>query len=265
VAEAAGGGIFTGERMVAGDPLFAADLSRHLVAYEFARERVRGKVVLDAGCGDGYGAHVLAAGAASVVGIDRSAETIAVARRRYQRPNLRYEVCELDRLEGLGQRFDVVSHFQVIEHLPDPVPFLQQAKTVLSNRDGLLIVTTPNRPNSLVENPYHVREYAGAELRQLLSRVFPRVELLGICGDARAMAYERTRARYAGGVLKLDPLGLRRLVPRPLVEALYPHLARMVRRTIRRTNSAAMSITVENFRIGEDYDNSLDLLALCHV
>src|SRR5262245_38899847 len=76
------GGIFTGERLVADDPLFAADISRHLVAYRFAQERVAGKAVLDAGCGDGYGTNLLAASAASAVGVDRAADTIEVARRR---------------------------------------------------------------------------------------------------------------------------------------------------------------------------------------
>src|SRR5437867_1617585 len=111
------GGIFTGERLVAGDPLFAADLSRHLVAYGAAQERVRGQRVLDAGCGDGYGTDLLAQTALRAVGVDRSAETVAIATRRYQRPNLVYRVCELPQLMELGERFDVVCNFQVIEHL----------------------------------------------------------------------------------------------------------------------------------------------------
>src|SRR5229473_2363704 len=106
-------GIFTGERLVANDPLFAADFSRHLVAYRFAQERVRGKRVLDAGCGDGYGTELLAQSAARAVGVDRNAETIAIASRRYQRANLLYRVCDLPGLSALGERFDVVCSFQV--------------------------------------------------------------------------------------------------------------------------------------------------------
>ena len=181
------GGIFTGERLLAGDPLFAADMSRHLVAYQFAQQQVRGKNVLDAGCGDGYGTDMLAQTAARALGVDRSAETIDVAGRRCRRPNLTYRACDLDRLSGLGEQFDVVCNFQVIEHLVDPKPFLGQARQVL-RPGGCLIVTTPNRLNTLVENPYHVHEYVAGELAELLGEFFAG-------GDAR-----RVRQRARDGV-----------------------------------------------------------------
>ena len=156
------GAHFTGERLVAGDPLFAADLSRHVVAYQFAQEYVRGKCVLDAGCGDGYGTHILAQTAARALGVDRSTEAMAAAAQSYQHPNLSYRVCELPRLADLGECFDVVCNFQVIEHLIDPRPFLRAAHAVL-RPGGSLIVTTPNRLKSNDENPYHVHEYVAHE------------------------------------------------------------------------------------------------------
>src|SRR5262245_28377368 len=131
MADESHGGIFTGERLVADDPLFAADMARHLVAYQFAQGRIGGKTVLDAGCGDGYGTHLLAEAAGSALGIDRSAETIAIARARYRRPNLAYEVCDLRQLDQLGRKFDVVCNFQVLEHLHEPRPFLEQVRAVL--------------------------------------------------------------------------------------------------------------------------------------
>jgi SAM-dependent methyltransferase len=252
---------FTGERLIADDPLFAADISRHVVAYRFAQDQVRGKSVLDAGCGDGYGTDMLAQTAARALGVDRCADTIGSAAQRYQRPNLRYRACDLERLTELGEQFDVVCNFQVIEHLPDPKPFLEQVRQVL-RPGGCLIVTTPNRLNSFVENPYHVHEYVAGELRALLRSVFPEVEMRGVCGNERVMAFERARGAQAGKILRLDPLGLRRLLPRALIAWAYPRLARLVRRNIAADN-AGPAISPDDFQISDDCAGSLDLLAIC--
>ncbi len=255
---------FTGERLVAGDPLFAADFSRHLVAYRFAQEQVRGRSVLDAGCGDGYGSELLAQMALRVVGVDRSAPAIAAAAQRYRRPNLTYRACELQRLTDLGEQFDVVCNFQVIEHLIDPRPFLEQVRQVL-RPGGSFILTTPNRANSFVENPYHVHEYLAGELADLLHTVFAQVEMRGVCGNERVMAFERARGAQAGRILRLDPLGLRRLLPRALIEWAYPRLARLVRRNIAQADGSTATIGPEDFAITLDAEASLDLLAICRA
>jgi HEAT repeat protein len=64
---ASGSGIvsFTGERLPGESDDFAVDLERHLAAYRYARARA-GRRVLDAGCGEGYGAAMLAEVAARV-------------------------------------------------------------------------------------------------------------------------------------------------------------------------------------------------------
>ncbi|MBI1816124.1 MAG: class I SAM-dependent methyltransferase [Deltaproteobacteria bacterium] len=258
------GGIFTGERLVAGDPLFAADFARHIVAYRFAQEQVRGKTVLDAGCGDGYGTHLLAQTALRAIGVDRSADTIAVAARRYQAPNLMYRACELQRLSVLGEHFDVVCNFQVIEHLDDPRPFLEQARHVLQS-DGRLIVITPNRLNSFVENPYHLHEYVADELATLLRATFAQVDMHGVCGNEKVMAFERARGVQAGKILRLDPLGLRRVLPQALIEWVYPKLARLVRQNIARADGATDAIGIDDFHISTNPEGSLDLLAICQA
>ncbi|GBD27853.1 putative S-adenosylmethionine-dependent methyltransferase [bacterium HR30] len=255
------GGLFTGERLHAGDPLFQADLARHVFAYQYARELARGKRVLDAGCGDGYGTALLAEAAAYVVGVDREERAIATARERYQRANLSYHVCRLEELEGLGERFDLICHFQVIEHLPDPLPFLRAAARVLTPK-GQLLITTPNRLLSRIENPYHVHEYVAEELHGLLTTVFPYVEVWGVWGNEKVMAFETERVRQAQRILRLDPLGLRRLLPRALVEWAYPRLARLVRRQI--APEARENLGARDFMIRKETEGALDLFAVCH-
>jgi 2-polyprenyl-3-methyl-5-hydroxy-6-metoxy-1,4-benzoquinol methylase len=256
------GGLFTGERLHAGDPLFAADLARHLVAYRHAQTLAQAKRVLDAGCGDGYGTYLLAEVASEAVGVDREARAVAVARERYVRSNLRYVACNLEELASWNDAYDVICHFQVIEHLVDPLPFLHAARKILAP-GGVFIVTTPNRLLSRVENPYHVREYTGPELQELLRRVFPRVELFGVWGNEKVMAFENARAQQANRILRLDPFGLRRYVPRGVVEWAYPRLARLVRRRVGGTNTGA--ITEADFSIRSETDGALDLLAHCRT
>src|SRR2546426_6895075 len=142
---------FTGERLSEVDGEFGVDLERHLAPYRWARARAAGRTVLDAGCGEGYGAALLAEVAARVVGVDRP-EAVAIAVARHRGPGLEYRALDLGRLDEIGERFDVVASFQVIEHLPEPAAFLG----ALSRRvaaGGELIVTTPNRLMSVSENP----------------------------------------------------------------------------------------------------------------
>ncbi|MCX8073854.1 MAG: class I SAM-dependent methyltransferase [Candidatus Binatia bacterium] len=255
------GGLFTGERLHAGDPLFQADLARHVFAYSYAQVLARGKRVLDAGCGDGYGTALLAEVAEQAVGVDREARAIAAARQRYQRPNLRYEACSLEEVDKLGQTFDIICHFQVIEHLEDPKPFLFAAHKVLAKGGGL-VITTPNRLLSRIENPYHVHEYIADELQTVLSSVFPRVEMFGIWGNDKVMAFEEARVRQARRILRLDPLGLRKHIPRSLVEWAYPRLARLVRRRIAQKGNPP--IETSDFSIRRETSGALDLLAICY-
>ncbi len=148
---------FTGERLPGVDGDFAVDRERHLAAYRFARAHAAGRAVLDAGCGEGYGTALLAEAAARVVGIDRP-EAVRVATARHRAPRLEFRAHDLERLGALGERFDLVVSFQVIEHLPDPVGFLR----ALAGCGGALVVTTPNRLMSVSENPYHLREWTAA-------------------------------------------------------------------------------------------------------
>lgn len=250
---------FTGERLPGDDdPLFAIDMQRHLAAYRWAAARAAGRTVLDAGCGEGYGAQLLAEAAARVVGIDRT-EPVATARRRYARANLTFEAVDLAELGALGRRFDLVVSFQVIEHVEDPVGYLRGlAGTVAAG--GALVVTTPNRLLSAGENPYHLREWTAPELLALARPVLPSARMLGVHGSERVMAYERARGAQVARVLRLDPLGLRRLVPPRVIETVYPMLATFVRRRV--TGGVAPGVVdATDFRVdARDLEQALDLV-----
>lgn len=251
---------FTGERLPGASGDFAVDMERHLAAYRFAAARAAGRTVLDAGCGEGYGAAMLAETARHVTGVDR-AEAVAVARSRHVHPRLAYREQDLERLESLGERFELVVSFQVIEHLPDPARFLE-ALAACTAPGGTLIVTTPNRLMSVSENPYHLREWTAAELRALAAPILPGVVVQGVHGSERVLAYERARGEQVRRVLRWDPLGLRNLLPKAVVFGVFPMLARLVRRRLN-TDGAAQAVGPEDFTVGaDDVDRALDLMLL---
>jgi 2-polyprenyl-3-methyl-5-hydroxy-6-metoxy-1,4-benzoquinol methylase len=101
----------------------------------------RGRSLLDAGCSCGYFLEVAAAEGYDVRGVEFSSNAIAAARpeirNRIRRGHLE-DLCA----EGM-HRFDVVTAFDIIEHLERPVDFLRQARQALQP-GGILVVTTPD-------------------------------------------------------------------------------------------------------------------------
>ncbi|MEI9974183.1 MAG: class I SAM-dependent methyltransferase [Ignavibacteriota bacterium] len=134
---------FTGERVIPGE-VDVDLLNEHLARYTFAARLARGKRVLDAGCGAGYGSAELARGAESVVGVDRAADAIEFARAHYAADNISFEEASCEALPHSDASFDLVVAFEVIEHLEDWRGFLREAQRVLAP-NGQLVISTPNK------------------------------------------------------------------------------------------------------------------------
>ena len=172
---------FTGERLIPGQ-VDVDLLNEHLARYAFAVRLARGKRVLDAGCGAGYGSAELAQAAESVIGVDIAAEAIEFAQANYRQPNLRFEQASCSALPFAGASFDLVVAFEVIEHLEDWRGFLQEACRVLAPA-GQLIVSTPNKLYYTASrgihgaNPFHVHEFDFEEFHAELKAVFPYVSM----------------------------------------------------------------------------------------
>ncbi|HET6538470.1 MAG TPA: bifunctional 2-polyprenyl-6-hydroxyphenol methylase/3-demethylubiquinol 3-O-methyltransferase UbiG [Sphingopyxis sp.] len=111
-----------------------------------ARDRfpLRGKAVLDAGCGAGLLVEPLARLGAAVTGVDAAPENIEAARAHAagQDLDIRYHAGELASLPP--QTFDLITSMEVIEHVTDPAVFVQELASRLAP-DGLMILSTPNR------------------------------------------------------------------------------------------------------------------------
>ncbi|NEP82518.1 MAG: class I SAM-dependent methyltransferase [Okeania sp. SIO3B3] len=101
-----------------------------------------GKVILDAGCGSGYKALILAEAnpGAKIVGIDISEKSVELARQRLQYHgfnNAEFHVMPIEELPSLGLEFDYINCDEVLYLLPDIVVGLQAMKYVLKP-DGII-------------------------------------------------------------------------------------------------------------------------------
>jgi len=190
---------FTGERLIPGEVDIDL-LNEHLARYAFAARLARGKRVLDAGCGAGYGSAALADVAGHVTGVDIAAEAVEFARAHYQATNLAYEQASVTALPFAGAAFDLVVAFEVIEHLQDWRGLLNEAARVLSPA-GQLILSTPNKlyytesRGAHGANPFHVHEFEFSEFVAELTDVFPHVSMF-LENHVEGVAFQPHEAGY---------------------------------------------------------------------
>jgi ubiquinone/menaquinone biosynthesis C-methylase UbiE len=204
---------FTGERFTTAGPLLNTQIyHEHLHRYLFAAQCVRGLAVLDIACGEGYGSALLAAGAASVVGVDVSAETIAHAKRKYRLANLRFLNGECRSIPLKAQSVDVVVSFETIEHLEEHEVFMRDIRRVLKP-GGRLIISSPDREKyagrGAEKNPFHKKELSHPEFADLMRQHFQHVALLEqklVAGSSLEVSVESepenttTRGHFRGGL-----------------------------------------------------------------
>lgn len=239
----------TGERTVPGLAEENYWFRRHEVVYRRLADRCEHRDVLEAGCGEGYGAELIAGVATRVIAVDYDAATVAHVRARYPRVDARHG--NLAELPLPDASVDVVVNFQVIEHLWDQDQFVAECRRVL-RPGGLLLMSTPNRitfspGRDTPLNPFHTRELDAAELAQLLTGQGFAVE--SMLGVFHADGLRQLDARHGGSIIDAQ-------VARAVADAPWP--ADLL--------ADVASVTIDDFDLldagGADIDDSLDLVAI---
>jgi len=155
--------------------IFNKNTLEHLHRYTVACEYVKGKKVLDIASGEGYGSNLMAAFAASVVGVDIDQGAVHNALKKYKRENLEYRHGNATSIPLEDNAVDVVVSFETIEHLSEHELFLQEIKRVLKP-GGLLIISSPDREvytdQSGFNNPFHEKELNRKEFEALVGDHF---------------------------------------------------------------------------------------------
>ena len=81
---------------------------------------VKGKTILDLGCGTGGGARRLSElGAKSILGIDISNKMIEVAKRENNLDNIKYQVMSMNEIDKIEEKFDLVVSSLAIHYIED--------------------------------------------------------------------------------------------------------------------------------------------------
>ena len=240
----------TGERTVPGLAEENYWFRRHEVVYQRLADRCAGRDVLEAGCGEGYGADLLADVARQVIGLDYDESAVAHVKARYPRVEMRHgNLAELPLADG---SVDVVVNFQVIEHLWDQPQFVAECLRVL-RPGGVLMMSTPNRitfspGRDTPINPFHTRELNAAELTELLTDAgFTDRRRYGVFHGGRLVELD---ARHGGSIIDAQ-------IARALADAPWPDdlLADVASVTTDGLRSRGRGPTA-------DIDDSLDLVAI---
>ncbi|MBI4067791.1 class I SAM-dependent methyltransferase [Candidatus Kaiserbacteria bacterium] len=110
--------------------------------------------LLDVGCSTGHFLHSLKGKVRTRVGLELSRDEVSFIRRNLDFPV--YNV-PIERAEIREGPFDVITALQVLEHVEDPIGFLQHIKKHLK-KHGTLYLELPNLDDALL-TAYKVKEY----------------------------------------------------------------------------------------------------------
>ncbi|MEI8358841.1 MAG: hypothetical protein WCH13_10175 [Deltaproteobacteria bacterium] len=98
---------------------------------------------------------------------------------------------------------------------------------------------------------------------ELLRPHFATVEVRGIVGTDRVYAFERARGEQARRILRLDPFGLRHLLPQGLTRWAFARLALLVRSRVAEGDRRLVDLRPADFSIATgEPPQWLDLLAI---
>lgn len=154
--------------------------ARYLKCIQLMKEviNLKGKKVLDLGCGDGVLSYLLWKEGAQVYGIDNSdlAIKFAIEKHKDFETNCRFSVTDCCRTGFDANCFDSVVCSDVIEHVSEPLKLLGEIKRVLKP-GGHGVLSTPIRITCKPLDRMHIQEWFQEEFIAMCSQIFPYYDL----------------------------------------------------------------------------------------
>ena len=232
---------------------------RLLSAYYHAQSFIKGDL-LELGCGEGRGVELLAPLASSYVGIDKIKSIIDTLKDKH--PTYTFMDGVFPPFPFEDNQFDTIVTFQVIEHVKADEEFIKEIYRVLKP-GGTALITTPNIMMTLSRNPWHIREYTADELTDLCLKYFADVEMKGIAGSERVLAYHEQNRLSVNKIMKYDIFDLQYRLPASLLRKPYEFLNRRNRKKLKSADDALVrSISKDDYLLNEQSDQNLDLFVI---
>lgn len=162
----------------------------HISRYAPILPFVRGRHVLDVGCGEGYASRFfIEAGALSYTGIDASEDAVLKADELYSSEKVMFHQASAENFLFEGKtKYGIISAVESLEHFDHPKFFLSYLERCCTPT-GLIYITVPNDHLyfglPVTMNKYHMKQYSFDEFSKLLSYsgfVNKRFGL-GVCAD----------------------------------------------------------------------------------
>jgi 2-polyprenyl-3-methyl-5-hydroxy-6-metoxy-1,4-benzoquinol methylase len=246
----------TSEQITSDNPIH----QRLFKAYVVAKDFIQGDV-LEVGCGEGRGIAEMIDRAQTFTAVDKIQAVIEELKGKY--PKGEFISMNLPPLTGLKENaYDVVVSFQVIEHIKNDELFLREINRVLKP-GGTALITTPNRKMSLSRNPWHIREYLPEELTTLAKKIFAHVEMKGVTGNEKVMAYYRENKKSVERVTRWDFLNLQYHLPSAILRIPYEILNRWNRNKLQSSdNKLVEAIHHTDYLLTDNAENALDLFLI---
>lgn len=174
--------------MLPSDSRYGLDSALHLSRYEWAVAQVicTEDVVVDLGCGSGFGSRLVASSVKQVLGVDFDPHTHQL-NFISEEENLIFVVDDVT-IPGLKDRLNLetaasVLSMETMEHLEDYFTFLENICDIIGS-DKTAVLGTPNRtmtynryPNRRHMDESHVQEFTPHSLEFVLRSYFSSVEL----------------------------------------------------------------------------------------
>ncbi len=184
---------------------------------------IRGKKVLDLGCGEGFNARMMARRGAKVTGIDFAEKMLALAKDSEKKDKLgiKYYNCNATKLSIFKNRtFDIVSSFMTIQDIANYRQALKEVSRVLKKNRRLVIGTThPCFEKTIYrDGKYHRDE------RYFKNKTYPIYwRMKRLTKYFKTTSFHRTLTEYSIALYKAGFVISRIIEPKPTKKGLKVH------------------------------------------